>query len=707
MTEQRMSRAVARQQATELVGKMTIDEQIGQLEYDAPAIARLQIPAYNYWNEALHGVARAGTATVFPQSIGLAAMFDPALVHDIGDVVATEARAKHNVAVAHGDHDIYKGLTFWSPNVNIFRDPRWGRGHETYGEDPYLTARNGVAYIHGLQGDGKYLKLAACAKHFAVHSGPEGIRHGFNVAPTPKDLHETYLPAFKAAVQEGHVESVMAAYNAVDGVPAPVSETLLTKTLREEWGFAGHIVSDYGAEEDVRTAHHYTASDAETMALAIKAGCDLCAGHIAQYLKQALAEQLISEAAITQATVRLMTTRILLGLHAPDAPYQAIDYTEIDSPAHHQLALKAARESAVLLKNDHCLPLQREQLKAIAVIGPTADSTLVLKGNYAGTPSNAVTILAGLRQAVAPTTRVNYAAGCHLFLDRVEPLAQADDREAEALAAAEHSDVTFLCLGLDSSIEGEQGDAGNAQAAGDKTDLRLPGHQQQLLDKLLALGKPIVLILTAGSALTLGGAETNPNLKAILDVWYPGALGGVAVADLVFGKVSPSGKLPVTFYRTTEELPSFTDYRMVGRTYRYMTHEALYPFGYGLTYSHVTLSDAELTGERAHQGVAVTITNTGDTDIEEVVQVYAHVDDDLAPLHPRLVAFQRVALAAGASQRVALTLAPDAFSVVSTTGDTLTPNVGASVYVGIGQPDARTVALTGTEAILLRREGQH
>lgn len=705
MAETRMSRAKARQQAQTLVGKMTIDEQIAQLEYDAPAIDRLNVPEYNYWNEALHGVARAGTATVFPQSIGLAAMFDPAELQKVGDVVSTEARAKHNEYVRQGDRDIYKGLTFWSPNVNIFRDPRWGRGHETYGEDPYLTATNGVAYIHGLQGNGKYLKLAACAKHFAVHSGPEGVRHGFNVNPTPKDLHETYLPAFKAAVQQGDVESVMAAYNAVNGKPAPVSTELLTKTLRDEWGFEGHVVSDYGAEEDVRVAHHYTKSDAETMALAIKAGCDLCAGHIAKYLKQALAEDLITEDQIAQSTVRLMTTRLLLGLNAPDDAYDEIGYEENDSPANHALALEATYKSFVLLKNNGILPLDKNALKSIAVIGPTADSTLVLQGNYAGTASNYTTILEGLRQAVTPTTRVNYSEGCHLFLDRVEVLAKADDREAEAMAAAEHSDVTFLCLGLDSSIEGEEGDAGNAQAAGDKKDLSLIGHQQQLLDKLLTIGKPIVLILTAGSAMTFGGAEMNPNLAAILDVWYPGAQGGKAIADVVFGKVSPSGKLPVTFYQSSEELPAFTDYSMQGRTYRYMESAALYPFGYGLTYSQVTLKDAQIeAGDGDHAGAQaqVTITNVGKVAIEEVVQVYVKATQSAdAPLHPKLTAYQRVALAAGETATVTLAIPHYAFEVVNDAGETYVPQGEFEFAIGIGQPDARTEALTGTPAIKL------
>ncbi|MFD1465908.1 glycoside hydrolase family 3 C-terminal domain-containing protein [Lapidilactobacillus mulanensis] len=704
MSAIRMSREEARQQATRLVEQMSLDEKIGQLEYDAQSIERLNVPEYNYWNEALHGVARAGTATVFPQSIGLAAMFDPEMQQKIGDVVSTEARAKHNEYARHGDRDIYKGLTFWSPNVNIFRDPRWGRGHETYGEDPYLTATTGVAYIKGLQGDEKYLKLAACAKHFAVHSGPEGIRHGFNVDPTPKDLAETYLPAFKAAVQQGHVESVMAAYNAVDGVPAPLNTTLLQKTLREEWHFEGHVVSDYGAEEDVKLYHHFTKSDAETIALAIKAGCDLCAGHLVQYLRQALAENLITETAIDGAVTRLLTTRVLLGLGATDDKYDQIPFEDNDSATNHELALQATYKSFVLLKNNGILPLKSADLKSIAVIGPTADSTVVLQGNYAGTASNNVTILAGIRQAATKSQiRVNYSEGCHLFKDRVEPLAKADDRESEAVIAAEHSDVVVLCLGLDSTIEGEQGDAGNAYAAGDKTDLRLPGRQQHLLEQLLALNKPVILLITAGSALTFNSEETNDNLAAIMDVWYPGALGGQAVADVLFGKMSPSGKLPITFYQTTEELPDFTDYAMKNRTYRYMPNEALYPFGYGLTYSSVELANAQVSdvdASLAHANVDVQITNTGKFDVEEVVQVYSQAVDcvDATP-NPKLAGFKRVKLAVGETKQVTLPLTTYAFEVVNDAGEIYVPDGKFILTVGVGQGDRRTERLTGVKAL--------
>ncbi len=701
MNTLRMSREEAEEKAKVLVTKMTVDEKISQLEYDAKEIAHLNIPEYNYWNEALHGVARAGTATVFPQSIGLAAMFSPELLNKVGETVSTEARAKYNEFSKHGDRDIYKGLTFWSPNVNIFRDPRWGRGHETYGEDPYLTSRNGVAYIEGLQGDGKYLKLAACAKHFAVHSGPEGVRHGFNVNVSKKDLYETYLPAFKAAVQEGHVESVMAAYNAVNGEPAPVSRMLLNNILRSQWQFQGHVVSDYGAEEDVAKFHHYTTNDTETIVAAIKAGCDLCAGHIADKLHEGLAQNLITEAEIDASVERLMVTRILLGMNATDNEYDSIPYEENDSQAHHELALQATYKSFVLLKNTGFLPMNKDQLNSVAVIGPTADSKIILQGNYAGTASNYTTILDGIRQGVKPNTRINYAEGCHLFKDRVEPLAKADDRVSEAIIAAEHSDVVIMCLGLDSTIEGEEGDAGNAYAAGDKTDLSLPGHQQQLLEQVLTVGKPVILLITAGSALTFNGAEKNPNLVAILDVWYPGALGGQAVADVLFGKVSPSGKLPVTFYQSTDDLPDFTDYSMKDRTYRYMHKPALYPFGYGLTYSKIKLTNLQISQQNKRPDhLAVDVGNVGNFATDEVVQVYGrNLTDPNATPNPKLIAFQRVTLAKGAIQNVQIDIPETAYELVDNEGKTYQSEGNFELFVGIGQPDQRTEELTGVKAI--------
>lgn len=478
MTQQ-LTHEEARRQAKVIVDQMTIDEKIGQIKYEAPAIERLNIPEYNYWNEALHGVARAGVATVFPQAIGLAATFDDQLINDIADVIGTEGRAKYNEFTKHEDRDIYKGLTFWSPNVNIFRDPRWGRGHETYGEDPFLTSKFGVAFIKGLQGQAKYLKLAATAKHFAVHSGPEGLRHGFDAVVSDKDLYETYLPAFKAAVEEADVESIMTAYNAVDGVPASVSEMLLRDILHDKWSFEGHVVSDYMAPEDVHENHKYTQDAAETMGLAIKAGLNLVAGHIEQSLHEALDRGLVTEEEITNAVISLYATRVRLGMFATDNEYDAIPYEANDTKAHNNLSEIAAEKSFVLLKNDGILPLRKETMEAIAVVGPNAHSEIALLGNYFGTPSRSYTILEGIQERLGDDVRVDYSIGSGVFQDHAaEPLAKADERESEAIIAAEHSDVVVAVLGLDSTIEGEEGDAGNSQGAGDKPNLSLPGHQR-------------------------------------------------------------------------------------------------------------------------------------------------------------------------------------------------------------------------------------
>ena len=468
-----------REMAEELVGQMTVDELATQLKYDSPAIPRLGIPAYNWWNEVLHGVARAGTATVFPQAIALAAMFDDKFLKEIAETISTEARAKYNAQSADEDRDIYKGLTVWSPNVNIFRDPRWGRGHETYGEDPYLTSRLGVSFIKGLQGDGKYLKTAACAKHFAVHSGPEAIRHSFNAVATKKDMYETYLPAFKAAVQEANVETVMGAYNRTNGEPCCGSKTLLVDILKKEWGFDGHIVSDCWAIRDFHTNHMVTSSAAESAALALKNGCDLNCGNTYLHLMVALQEGLITEDDLRTAAIRLFTTRFKLGLFADDCEYDAIGYEANDTVENRAMAQEAGRKSMVMLKNDGILPLDKSKLKSIGVIGPTADSKIVLEGNYNGTASEYITNLEGIREAVGPDVRIYYSEGCHLYKNRVQELALPNDRISEAKTVARHSDVVILCLGLDSTIEGEEGDTGNSFAAGDKNSLFLPESQSQ------------------------------------------------------------------------------------------------------------------------------------------------------------------------------------------------------------------------------------
>jgi len=603
----------ARKQAEELVDQMTLMEKASQLRYDAPAIPRLHIPAYNWWNESLHGIARGGTATVFPQAIGLAASFDREMLEEIGEVIALEGRAKYNAAVKLDDRDIYKGLTFWAPNVNIFRDPRWGRGHETYGEDPYLSSRLGVSYIRGLQGDGETMKAAACAKHFAVHSGPEALRHEFDAEVSEKDLRETYLPAFQACVQEGHVEAVMGAYNCVNGEPCCGSKTLLKKILREEWGFDGHVVSDCWAIKDFHENHLVTGTPVQSAALAMEAGCDLNCGVTYLHLVHACQQRLVTEAQITEAAVRLFTTRFLLGMF-DGSEYDSVPYTVVECKEHRDLSERAARESIVLLKNNGILPLDREKLKTIGIIGPNADSRKALIGNYHGTSSEYITVLEGVRRSVGDEVRILYSDGCHLYENKTENLAREQDRLSEARIVARESDVVILCLGLDETLEGEEGDTGNSYASGDKVDLRLPKSQRMLMEAVAMEKKPTVLCLMAGSDIDLSFAEEH--FDAIVDLWYPGAYGGAAAADILFGKCSPSGKLPITFYESLEVLPSFEDYSMRGRTYRYLEQKAQYPFGYGLTYTkmkirNVWLENAEkdmkevTDGENAESAVIV------------------------------------------------------------------------------------------------------
>ncbi len=682
-----MDRAQAKALAEKLVAQMTLEEESTQLRFDSPAIPRLGIPAYNWWNEALHGVARAGTATVFPQAIGLAAIFDEDFHQKVAEVISTEARGKYNAQAAHGDRDIYKGLTLWSPNINIFRDPRWGRGHETYGEDPYLTARLGVRFIKGLQGDGPYLKTAACAKHFAVHSGPEAIRHEFNAVATVKDMEETYLPAFRAAVQEAKVETVMGAYNRVNGEAACGSKTLLVDILRGKWGFQGHVTSDCWAIRDFHTTHHVTDTAPESAALALKMGCDVNCGNVYLHMMQAYQEGLVTEEDITRAAVRLFTTRFLLGCFSDDCDWDRIPYSEVDTDEHDALAREASEKAMVLLKNNGLLPLDPEKIRAIAVVGPMADSDIVLKGNYYGTASRSVTLLEGLRAYCKPLgIRVYYSQGCDRVLDRVEHLGQPDDRLAEAAICAEQADVVIACVGLDETLEGEEGDTGNFSASGDKVSLSLPLSQQKLMKTLAAVGKPLVTVLTVGSSLNV------PEGDAQLLAWYPGQAGGTALARILFGEVCPSGKLPVTFYHSLEDLPEFTDYHMAGRTYRYYQGTPLYPFGYGLSYTTFALENAEVSKD----GAALTVRNTGKMDAETVVQVYVQpVDCPDAPVNPSLAGFARVAVPAGGSVRAHVKLNPEAWTVVREDGQRVPFRGSFRVFLGLNQPDKRSLELTG------------
>ena len=682
-------RSEAARRAKDLVSRMTLEEKASQLKYDAPAIPRLGVPAYNWWNEVLHGVARAGTATVFPQAIGLAAMFDEDMQQEIASVISDEARAKYNGQSAHEDRDIYKGLTVWSPNINIFRDPRWGRGHETYGEDPYLTSRLGVRFIEGLQGDGRYLKTAACSKHFAVHSGPEALRHEFNAEATPKDLAETYLPAFEATVREAGVESVMGAYNRVNGEPACGSEFLLKKTLREAWGFQGHVVSDCWAIRDFHVNHHVTDTAPESAALAIRNGCDLNCGNTYLHMLEAVQEGLVTEEQITTACERLFTTRYLLGLFDGDCEYNRIPVTAVDTDENAALALRAAEKSMVLLENDGVLPLDPGKVKTVAVIGPNADSVPALEGNYNGTSSRYVTFLEGIRQyCAAHGIRVLYSLGSHLFKDRTSGLAQADDRLAEAAMYAEAADVTIACVGLDAGLEGEEGDTGNEYFSGDKKDLLIPESQRRLMACLQKSARKLVTVIAAGSSLNV------PEGNAKIFAWYPGQAGGTALARILFGEVCPGGHLPLTFYRDVEDLPAFEDYHMKNRTYRYFTGTPLYPFGFGLSYTAFAVSDAACQPE----GMAVTVANTGDRAGDAVLQVYVACDSPFAPLHPRLCGFRRVSLAAGESRRVVIPLDSLTATVVDEEGRRQ-PVEHMTFHVGLCQPDALSVRLTGQQPL--------
>ena len=683
--------------AHELVSKMTIEERASQLKFDAPPVERLGVPAYNWWNEALHGVARAGTATMFPQPVAMASMFDPEMIRKIGDVVATEARAKYNEASKHGDRDIYKGLTFWSPNINLFRDPRWGRGQETYSEDPYLTARLGVAYIRGLQGDGKYLKVAACAKHYAVHSGPEAIRHEFDAEVSQKDLWETYLPAFEAAVKEGEVEAVMGAYNRTLGEPCCGSDLLIRKILRGKWGFQGHFVSDCWAISDFHLHHHITTTAPESAALAIKMGCDVNCGNTYLHLLRALEDGLITEDDITTAAERLFTTRFMLGEFDENCEYNSIPYEVVECPEHLALSEEAARRSIVLLKNDGILPLDKTKIKTIGVIGPNANDRMALIGNYHGTASRYITVLEGIQDYVGDDVRVLYAEGCHLYKDRVEGLGLPGDRLSEAETVAEHSDVVVLVTGLNENLEGEEMDQSNSVGSGDKANLLLPAPQRKLMEIVAKTGKPVILINMTGSAMDLRFAEES--FSAVVQGWYPGARGGKAIAELLFGKYSFNGKLPVTFYNDSDELPAFTDYAMENRTYRYFTGGVLYPFGYGLTYGKTEVTKAEMRDDGEHYTITATVKNEGCV-VHEILQIYVRDNEsEFAVRNHSLCAFKAVSLGANETCDVEITVPKAALEIVDDTGTRRIDSRSFTFFVGTSQPDDRSAELLGTRPV--------
>jgi beta-glucosidase len=677
---------------SDLVSRMTLEEKAFQMMSSAPAIERLGVPEYNWWSEALHGVARAGLATVFPQAIGLAATWDKRLMRRVADITSTEGRAKHHEALRHGQHGPCQGLTFWSPNINIFRDPRWGRGHETYGECPYLTARMGVEFVKGIQGDDPtYYKAIACAKHYAVHSGPETQRRGFNVNVSPRELYETYLAAFEALVKEGKVGSVMGAYNRVNGEPCCASPTLLEKILRGQWKFGGHVMSDCGAICFIYQHHKTVETPEEASAAAVNAGCDLNCGDTYQHLVRAAFLKLISEQTIDRSLGRLMRDRFRLGMFDPPqrVAYAQTPYELNNCPAHGRVALQAARETLVLLKNQgNLLPLKKDAIRNVAVIGPSAMNMEVLLGNYNGLPDQPVTLLDGIKAAL-PKATVRYVLGCEFTRDIGEG---GQHQAAEEIAAM--SDVVIACLGISPSQEGEEG---NGDA--DRAKIELPEVQTRLLQAVAKTGKPIVVVLTGGSAIAVNWAQEN--MPAILMCWYPGQAGGTAVADAIFGKYNPAGRLPVTFYKSTEQLPPFEDYNMQGRTYRFFKDRPLYPFGFGLSYTKFEYSNLQVPAVvAAGKGIKVTVdvANVGQVAGDEVAQLYLrHVNPTVPTPIRQLAGFERVRLAPGEKKTVTFTLKPLQLACVADDGRRMIEPGEIEISAGGGQPDPTTPSnvLTG------------
>lgn len=815
----------------DLVSRMTLEEKVSQMIDQADSVGRLGIPAYNWWNECLHGVARAGTATVFPQAIGLAATWNTELMYHTADIISTEARAKHHEFVRKGDRGRYKGLTFWSPNINIFRDPRWGRGQETYGEDPFLTSRMGVAFVTGLQGnDPKYLKVVSTPKHYAVHSGPEPIRHAYDAITDMRDLYDTYLPAFKATVVEGGAFSVMGAYNRYLGQACCAHDLLLEKILRDDWGFQGYVVSDCGAIYDIYHFHKLVETEAEAAALAVKKGCDLNCGNTYLSLLEAVEKGYLTEEDIDVSVKRLFTARFKLGMFDPPemVPYTSTPFEMNDAPEHAEAALRVARESMVLLKNskpknstgENILPLSKE-LGKIAVIGPNANNVDVLLGNYNGTPSSPVTALEGIQEKVAGKASVEFVQGCNLVgddmvLERIppdyfssgsdtgflgeyfdnqklegEPRLTRHDREIyfirgegnsigdlpsenysvrwsatlkppvsgeytlsvtaddgyrlfidndtimdswsvyglsstrttytfkedkeyqfrleyfqrdwnaevklewglpgsnsfqDAVDLAASSDVAIFVGGISPRLEGEEMRVPyEGFKGGDRTNLELPAIQKRLIQAIHATGTPIVLVLNSGSALAVNWEDAN--LPAMLLAWYPGQAGGTAIADVLFGDYNPAGRLPVTFYRSVEDLPPFEDYAMEGRTYRYFKGDPLYPFGYGLSFTRFDYTAFELSDEELRIGdtleVRVTLKNVGDRMGDEVVQLYV-IDKESSTSVPlkALKGFQRISLAAGEERVVSFTLVSEDLAVLDDNGKPFFEEGSFEVMVG-------------------------
>ena len=721
----------------DLISRMTLEEKVSRLLHNAPGISRLGIPEYNSWNECLHGVARAGIATVFPQVIGMASTFDDEMIFEITTAISDEARAKHHEFAKRGDRGIYKGLTECAPNVNIFRDPRWGRGQETFGEDPYLTGRLGVAYIKGLQGDDeKYLKTIPIVKHFAAHSGPEKDRHKFDAKVSQKDLNETYYYAFKRCVQDGQVASVMGAYNRINGEPCCASKKLIEDLIRKEWGFNGYYQADYAAVDDIMTGHKLTDTPEETAVWALESGCDLDCGFTYGSLASAVEQGMILEESIDVALKRVFEAFFRLGIMdlPENVPYSSIPYDIVNCEKHKKLALDCARQSMVLLKNnDSLLPLNKD-IGTIAVIGPNADEKKILTANYNGTPSEYVTFLDGIRKKAGENTRVIYAEGCDhaSTVDAADTFGKADRGFSEAEAAAEAADAVIVCLGLSPDIEGEENtqaqfalqmkkidrdileanlspdyvkylDYAAQVSADDKVDLNLPGMQQKLLETLYKMGKPIVLVLANGSPLTINWAQDN--IPAIIEVWYPGESGGEALAEILFGETNPSGKLPVTFVKSTEKLPPFDSYDMEGRTYKYMQEDALYPFGYGLSYTDFEYSNLKISKDSISPDEEITVTvqveNAGNMEGFETVQIYKkHIDSSVVQVPKfELIDFRRVRLSPGQKANCEFTVTQRKMGLINDDGKCIVESGKVKIYAGGQQPDRQSAKLTGKNVL--------
>ncbi len=691
-----MTKETARKRARELVSKMTVEEKISQLLYNAPAIERLGIKEYNWWNESSHGIHGAGTATVFPHAVAMASSFDPELVGRVADAVSTEGRAKYNKHIEFGDHDIFKGITFWAPNINIFRDPRWGRGQETFGEDPFLTSELAVSYINGIQGNGEFLKAAACSKHFAVHSGPEKTRHGFNAVADMHDMWETYLPAFEKTVKAG-VAGVMGAYNRLNGEPCCAHSYLISDLLRKQWDFDGYVVSDCGALKDIYKFHKFVETRAEAAAAALKSTCDLNCGETYDALIDAYEQDLVTEDEITAAAENLFAIRYRLGEFEETRPYSDIGYDMLDSKEHKALNLKAAEQCIVLLENkDNFLPLDKNTEKRIAVIGPNSLSFTALEGNYNGYASEYITVADGLRRKFKNAV-ISVEKGCNYCDEYLNHWSGFQNMISDGIAAASQSDITVLALGLDRSVEGEDtGFDDDYTACGDKRTLFLPATQQKLAEAVCDVCDNVIVVLLCGSSIDIGEKVRN-RAKAVIHAWYPGAMGGLALANILAGDANPCAKLPVTIYKGDHDMPDFEDYGMKGRTYRYIDGDALYPFGFGLSYTRYKYDNAKLVSADAEKiTVSAEVENAGGIAGKEIIQVYAaYTDSRTATPHWQLCSLKSIHLEAGEKKEVTLNIDRYWVKAVTKDGERVDPDGKITLYIGGHQPDKVSNELLG------------